>query len=194
MCEKSWGLGESVVDGSVIADKYVVNKIDLSIIEETMGVKGIEKRLDYSAPSLSPDNTVDSGGGGGGGSGGSGGGVIEHIIDVTDPRCSQISTLTKEQIITLTKLVTLVENAYGVPMDVEWAIIVENNDNDNSDNTNTKTNTNNNNWELKLLQARPITTLYSIDEFMMTQPTEKRKLYFDMNIVSYVKFRFPKCM
>ena len=37
---------------------------------------------------------------------------------------------------------------------------------------------------LQLLQARPITTLFDIDEDMMTSPGEKRILYYDFNIAS----------
>ena len=38
--------------------------------------------------------------------------------------------------------------------------------------------------ELQLLQARPITTLYSGDPGIMTQPGEKHLLYFDSNVVT----------
>jgi hypothetical protein len=38
--------------------------------------------------------------------------------------------------------------------------------------------------QAKLLQARPITTLYSVDAEMMTDPGEQRRLYWDINVVS----------
>ena len=173
--DSSWGLGESVVDGSVTADRYIVNKIDLSIRKEIVGIKGIEKRLDYNKEEESGD----------GGRGGRRGGVIETILDENDPKRTQ-SSLSHDQLKELTKLVCLVEKTYGMPMDVEWAVIYDQRDHDH-DHDLAKTSTdspNTTNWELKLLQARPITTLYTLDEFMMTEPGEKRKLYFDHNILA----------
>ena len=58
-----------------------------------------------------------------------------------------------------------------MPMDIEWAF-------------NTSKHTDNYCLDLKLLQARPITTLFCLDTKMMTQPGERRKLYFDFNIIS----------
>ncbi len=141
--DSSWGLGESVVDGSVTADRYVVDKIRYGkIIEESLGQKGNEKRLGV-------------------------GGVVEKSIPKEDPRYSQ-SSLSHEQIQELTNLVCLIEKTYGMPMDVEWAFV--------ADETST--------LKARLLQARPITTLFSIDPEMMTEPGAKRRLYFDFNIVS----------
>ncbi|OEU08763.1 pyruvate phosphate dikinase [Fragilariopsis cylindrus CCMP1102] len=154
--DSSWGLGESVVDGSVTADRYIIDKIKGKLIKQTLGVKGIEKRLDMVS--------------GQAGSSGGGGGVIEHIIKENDPRRT-ISSLTKQQLHELTKLVCIVEDIYGMPMDIEWAFI-------------TSKHTDNYCLDLKLLQARPITTLFCLDTKMMTQPGERRKLYFDFNIIS----------
>jgi hypothetical protein len=153
---QSWGLGESVVDGSVTADRYIVDKINNKLIKQTLGVKGIEKRLDVSS--------------GQAGSSSGGGGVIEHIIEENDPRRTR-SSLTKQQLQELTKLVCIVEDTYGMPMDIEWAFI-------------TGKYTDNYSLDLKLLQARPITTLFCLDTKMMTRPGERRKLYFDGNIIS----------
>ena len=171
--DSSWGLGESVVDGSVTADRYIVNKIDLSIRKEIVGIKGIEKRLDYNKEEESGD----------GGRGGRRGGVIETILDENDPKRTQ-SSLSHDQLKELTKLVCLVEKTYGMPMDVEWAVIYDQRDRDHDLAKTSTDSPNTTNWELKLLQARPITTLYTLDEFMMTEPGEKRKLYFDHNILS----------
>lgn len=147
--DSSWGLGESVVDGSVTADRYVVDKVQkpFRIIEESLGKKGNEKRLGA-------------------------GGVVTKSIDEQDPRYSK-SSLTPKQIEELSELVCLIETTYGMPMDVEWAFVANENDDKNSS-------------ELtpKLLQARPITTLFAIDPEMMTKPGEKRRLYFDFNVLS----------
>jgi len=151
--DSSWGLGESVVDGSVTADRYIVDKINKSpykVIKETIGTKGVEKRL----------GSVDGDGG-----------VIELTIQQGDERRTK-SSLSHPQLQQLTKLVCLVEDTYGMPVDIEWAFIEGIN------------NTNSNELELKLLQARPITTLFTVDDKMMTNPGEKRVLYFDGNIIS----------
>mmetsp|Transcript_29137 Transcript_29137/g.44050 ORF Transcript_29137/g.44050 Transcript_29137/m.44050 type:complete len:460 (-) Transcript_29137:770-2149(-) len=43
---------------------------------------------------------------------------------------------------------------------------------------------NSNLLELKLLQARPITTAFSLDEKLLTKPGERRVLYYDCNVAS----------
>lgn len=141
----SWGLGTSVVDGSVTADRYVVDKIQQpwKVIEESTGQKNSETRLGA-------------------------GKILTKSIDDTDPRHSA-SSLSLEQIGALSELVCLIERANGIPMDIEWALVEGKEPS---------------RWELKLLQARPITTLFWIDPEMMTEPGEKRLLYFDFNIVS----------
>jgi len=158
----SWGLGESVVDGSVSADRYVVDKLRPSypVIEETLGRKGAETRI-------SP---------------GEGGGLLRASIPPTDPRFSEPS-LRKEQIEELAALVCAVERAYGTPVDVEWAFVnvvaavADEGDADGTERREVR-------LRPKLLQARPITTLYTIDPEMMTSPGERRVLYFDRNVVS----------
>ena len=143
--DSSWGLGESVVDGSVTADRYVVDKIQCgNVIEESIGTKGNEKRIGAA-------------------------GVVEMPIKEEDPRYLQ-SSLSREQIQELSELVCLIEKTYGMPMDIEWAFV-----NDGEKKSSLKP---------RLLQARPITTLYSLDPNMMTEPGAKRNLYFDFNVVS----------
>jgi len=145
MIDSSWGLGESVVDGSVTADRYVVDKIHgWKILEESIGKKGNEKRLGTGVT-----------------------GVVNKSIEENDPRYSE-SSLNQKQIEELSKLVCLIERTYGVPMDVEWAFVADNDET----------------LKPKLLQARPITTLYSLDPEMMTEPGKKRVLYFDANVIS----------
>ena len=143
--DSSWGLGESVVDGSVPADRYVYDKIQNTLIEQTIGTKTHEKRLSSKKT----------------------GGVETRVVEEAR---QQQSSLTKEQVSELARLVMLVEEVYGMPMDVEWAF--------------TRSKTSQSFLELKLLQARPITTLHYIDDFMMTKPGEPRMLYYDYNIVS----------
>ena len=140
--DSSWGLGESVVDGSVDADHYVFDKVNRRVIERAIGNKKEEKRLKNN----------DHGG--------------VETKRVEELRQKQ-STLSDKQIGELAELVRSVESTYGVPMDIEWAYT----DAENGSG-------------LKLLQARPITTLYQLDESMMTLPGEPRVLYYDYNIAS----------
>lgn len=153
--DSSWGLGESVVDGSVTTDRYIVNKLTHEVVEETIGQKGNEKRLVMK----------------------SGGGVVTKTIQEDNPRYSQ-STLNPSQIKKLSELVGLVEETYGMPMDVEWAFVETKFEDEQNNDKEVVV------WTPKLLQARPITTLFMMDEAMMTKPGEKRRLYFDCNIMS----------
>jgi len=68
------------------------------------------------------------------------------------------------QLVQLAHLVALVESAYGLPMDTEWAYTED--------------------GQLRLLQARPITTLHPLDPSMLSKPGEPRVLYYDWNIAS----------
>lgn len=155
-------MGESVVDGTVTADRYVVNKVTNDIIQQTLGMKGNEKRLRATGD----------------------GGVVTHPIEEKDPRRTG-SSLSVAQVQQLTTLIGRVEQEYGIPMDIEWAFI---DSTDSDSDTADDTTDNNMVLELKLLQARPITTLFTLDDKMMTLPTDtKRKLYFDSNVLSEVR-------
>ena len=138
--DSSWGLGESVVDGSVEADRFIYCKVNKAILERNIGKKTLEKRLNVT------NGGVDA-------------------ISIDDEAKQSKSSLDEDQIFELSNLVTLVEEQYGTPMDVEFAIQQGEN-------------------LLRLLQARPITTLFDIDEDMMTSPGERRILYYDFNIAS----------
>lgn len=99
----NWGLGETVVQGSVDPDEYMVFKPLLSdsglqpIIEKTIGRK--EKKMIY-------------------------GDSIEHptrIQKVPDEEC-QAPVLDDEAILLLARWAVAIEKHYGRPMDIEWAM------------------------------------------------------------------------
>ncbi|VEU40050.1 unnamed protein product [Pseudo-nitzschia multistriata] len=204
--DSSWGLGESVVDGSVVADRYVLDKLAVEeygceykhgykheykhergpakrpghrkrppklqpfgrdlVREASIGEKGIEKRLDRTA----------------------GRGVATLPIAPCDPRFRSPS-LDAVSIAELAETVCRVEAAYGRPMDVEWAFVETDTEKDTEkeppDHNGQKTHREKRKLSLFLLQARPITTLYTLDApFMATAPREARRLYFDTNIAS----------
>ena len=139
--DSSFGLGESVVDGSVTADRFIYDKVQNKLVEKIIGSKKVERRL----------NLVE------------GGGVTTIPIDDVQRQTS--CSLSEGHLKELVRLTCIVEKEYGTPMDVEWAVT----DNDS---------------RLLLLQARPITTLFWMDDSMMTEPGEKRVLYYDFNIAS----------
>lgn len=100
--DSSWGLGESVVDGSIQADRYVYCKVNDKVIDTAIGKKTEEKRL----------NTNN-------------GGV--DTLPIEDER-QMVTSLTDAQLKALARLVGLVEKTYGMPMDVEWAFVTANAD------------------------------------------------------------------
>ncbi len=92
----SWGLGTSVVDGSVDADQYVIEKTDgLAIKEERIGTK---ESMFVNRPE---------------------GGILQAG---TPDEMRQRPCLTAPQIKELALLSMQIERYYGKPQDVEWAI------------------------------------------------------------------------
>ena len=96
LIEGSWGLGETVVSGSVNPDKFVVDKVMLEINERTISTKHIECVYD-----LEKGETV--------------------AADVAeDMQCT--CCLLDDEIKALVRAAKNIENHYGRPMDIEWAI------------------------------------------------------------------------
>jgi len=112
LIEAGFGLGEAIVAGTITPDSYVISKKLLKIID--INVNNQSKAL-YKKE----------------------GGDIEWK-QLGEKGTTQV--LTKKEILTLTKLLIKIEQHYGFPVDVEWAI--ENNN-------------------FYITQARPITSLTS---------------------------------
>ncbi len=98
----SWGLGEYVVKGVVTPDEYVVFKPTLakgfkSIIGKKMGSK--EKKLIYSTGGTA---------------------LTREAITTAGERNRYV--LTDDQILKLARWGAMIENHYGRPMDIEWAL------------------------------------------------------------------------
>ncbi|TDW30935.1 phosphoenolpyruvate synthase [Cryobacterium psychrophilum] len=98
----AWGLGETVVQGTVDPDKYLVFKALLEetgrtpIIEKKLGSK--ERKMVYAAGGSARTRTID-----------------------TPVRERQSFVLTDAEIVQLGRWAVIVENHYGRPMDMEWA-------------------------------------------------------------------------
>jgi pyruvate,water dikinase len=93
MINASWGLGESIVGGTVTPDTFIVRKSDLEIIQRMITDK---QRMTVSAP----------------------GGT--HEVDVPRFLRNQAS-LNDEQVIEMAKLALTLETTMGHPVDVECA-------------------------------------------------------------------------
>ena len=98
----AWGLGESVVQGSVDPDEYQVfkpllaNPVAIPIIEKKCGEKA--RKLIYSTASEAPTR------------------------DVPTSRAERTSfVLSDPEILTLSRWACAIERHYGMPMDMEWA-------------------------------------------------------------------------
>jgi pyruvate,water dikinase len=92
--EGNWGLGESVVNGALIPDKYIVDKNTLNIIERTMGEK--------------PTQVVASERG--------------AVEQETPPEKQCMYCLGDEEVVRIAELAKALEAHFGVPQDMEWAI------------------------------------------------------------------------
>jgi cytochrome P450 len=94
--ESSFGLGESVVGGTVTPDSFLVDKVMLETVKSETSVKSIE---------LVPDP--------------SGHGVVERAIE---PGRQARPSLSPEEVKAVAALAKKAEKEYGCPQDVEWAI------------------------------------------------------------------------
>jgi pyruvate,water dikinase len=94
MIEGNWGLGESVVSGTLIPDKYIVDKNTLKVIEKAIGDKEIQV--------VATDK-----------------GAVEQEIP---PDKKLISCLNDDEVIRIAELAKALEAHFGIAQDMEWAI------------------------------------------------------------------------
>lgn len=116
MIESNFGLGESVVGGYAVPDRYIVNSQDFSLVSKEIGTKD----------TIVAVNTE------------TGSGVVHKAMSQDD---GQKSSLSDEEIVQLAKQGISIEDRFGAPQDVEWAI--------------------DHNGNLYILQSRPITVTTS---------------------------------
>ncbi len=94
--EMAWGLGEAVVGGYVCPDNYIIDKETLRIVERMIAPKLVEFVRDAE----------------------SGGTVMR---DVEEER-QNIPCMTDDEIAVLAGMGRAIEDYYGKPMDIEWAL------------------------------------------------------------------------
>ncbi len=97
--EANWGIGESVVSGSITPDNYVVDKKTLKILEKRIATKTVEYVRDPKT-----GKTIHG--------------------DVPADRQKQ-QCLTDEEITRLSELSKRIEEHYGNPQDIEFAIDID---------------------------------------------------------------------
>jgi pyruvate,water dikinase len=94
MIEGNWGLGESVVSGTLIPDKFIVDKNTLEIIEKAIGDKEMQV--------VATDK-----------------GAVEQEIP---PDKKLICCLNDEEVIRIAELAKALEAHFGIPQDMEWTL------------------------------------------------------------------------
>ena len=95
--ESVWGLGEGIVSGQVTPDRFIINKTGREILLREISEK--EKMVIYSETGLGTKSTL----------------TPEKIIK--DP------SLTDDQVLKLAKIICEIEEHFGIPQDIEWAIV-----------------------------------------------------------------------
>jgi pyruvate, water dikinase len=111
--EAAWGLGEVVVSGQIMPDHYVLDKQTGAVIQQTVGCK------DFM---LTQDSAT---------------GATTRVALSADPR-GTAQVLTTDELSGLVELGNKIEQHYGVPQDIEFAIEAD---------------------QTCITQSRPITTL-----------------------------------
>lgn len=100
--EGAWGVGESVVQGHVDPDRWVVEKGTFTILEKNISQKKLM--------------TIK------------GKGVDGFSKEIEVPKnLQEVSCLNDEQVIELARDADLIEKHYGRPMDIEWALDTDTN-------------------------------------------------------------------
>lgn len=117
--EAGFGLGEPIVSGQVTPDSYVVEKQPRRIIDKNISV---QERALYQA-SLYLSKVEQKGG--------------NEWVGVPEAKSGK-QKLSNEQILELAELILKIEEHYGFPCDIEWALAED---------------------KFYILQSRPITTL-----------------------------------
>ena len=119
--EGSWGLGESVVSGSVSPDKYIFDQRSEKVVDRLIANKKIE---------IIAEGTHGT-----------------KVVPVSpDRQDSQV--LSDEEVSRLATFGKIAENHYGIPQDIEWAIVKN---------------------TFYILQSRPITTIKSKNKNISTR-------------------------
>lgn len=97
--EGTWGVGETIVQGKVRPDQFVIDKKSMKIVEKTISKKEL---MSLRTPTEG------------------GGGFLKEIK--VPPEKSEAQCISDAQVLLLAKYAAEIENHYGMPMDIEWAL------------------------------------------------------------------------
>lgn len=92
--EGNWGLGESIVQGMVVPDKFIIDKETLTLVDKTVSTK--EKLIEFSDR-----------------------GVVAEDVPLDK---KQLSCLSDAEALRVAEIAKQLEEHYGLPQDMEWAI------------------------------------------------------------------------
>jgi pyruvate,water dikinase len=95
--DSAFGLGESVVSGTVTPDNYMIDKVIFEITKRTVSAKELECCVEGDR-------------------------VVERALDADR---STSPSLSDDQIKAIAKLARQAEKHFGRPQDVEWAVTVD---------------------------------------------------------------------
>ncbi len=96
LINSSFGFGEAVVSGEVTPDVFMVNKISLDTVERTITTKEVAYMVDHETHS-------------------------SKLVDLPAER-QKVQSIVDEEITELARMGKIIEQHYGAPMDIEWAV------------------------------------------------------------------------
>ena len=97
--EANFGLGESVVSGAVVCDVYKIDRKTMSVKEKILGEKGMQ---------ITTRDTK--------------GGITKIVTDEASDRLKNTFTLLDDEACEIARLGYLLEDHFGAPQDIEWAV------------------------------------------------------------------------
>jgi len=92
----SFGFGEAVVSGEVTPDEFLVNKVSLEVLQRTITTKEIYYTVDHENH--------------------------ESRVQELPAERRNVQSIVDEEIAELARMGKLIEQHYGRPMDIEWAV------------------------------------------------------------------------
>jgi len=96
LINSSFGFGEAVVSGEVTPDVFMVNKVSMDTVKQTITSKEVAYVVDHKSHA-------------------------SKRINLPAER-RKVQSIVDEQVIELARMGKLIEKHYGMPMDIEWAI------------------------------------------------------------------------
>jgi len=94
--EAAWGLGESVVSGSVSPDNYVVDRVKKTIVSKFIAAKEIQIIRDPK--------------------------TMKTVTVKVPAKKREAVVLTEDEILQLANYAEILEKHYGIPQDIEWGV------------------------------------------------------------------------